>query len=188
MLDSNSYFFQESSCNIDLLNRKRKCSHRYISSITNSMEQSPSWEANTYVFSQSRNSTPLSFYGTGMFITAFAWAHHLSLSWIRSILPWPHSNSWKVFLILSSHLRRGILSGLFPLSFPTKTLSARLLSPIRATWPAYLIFLDCITRIIYGEKYRSVSSSLCSFLHSPVTSSLKAQIFSSTPYSQTPLS
>jgi hypothetical protein len=29
-----------------------------------------------------------------------------------------------------------------------------------------------ITRTILGEQYRSLSSSLCSFLHSPVTSSL----------------
>jgi hypothetical protein len=29
-----------------------------------------------------------------------------------------------------------------------------------------------ITRIIFVEEYRSFSSSLCSFLHSPVTSSL----------------
>jgi hypothetical protein len=36
------------------------------------------------------------------------------------------------------------------------------------------------------EQYRSLSSSLCSFRHSPVTSSLLGQIFPSTPYSQTP--
>jgi hypothetical protein len=29
-----------------------------------------------------------------------------------------------------------------------------------------------ITRIIFGDEYRSLSSSLCSFLHSPVASSL----------------
>ena len=40
--------------------------------------------------------------------------------------------------------------------------------PIRATCPALLIFLDLITRTILGEKYESLSSSLCSFLHSPV--------------------
>ena len=44
--------------------------------------------------------------------------------------------------------------------------------PIRATCHAYLILLDFITRTIFGEKYRSLSSSVCSFLHSPVTSSL----------------
>jgi hypothetical protein len=38
-----------------------------------------------------------------------------------------------------------------------------------------------------GEEYRSLSSSLCSFLHSTVTSSLKGpNILLNTPYSQTP--
>jgi hypothetical protein len=29
-----------------------------------------------------------------------------------------------------------------------------------------------ITRIIFGEEYQSLGSSLCTFLHSPVTSSI----------------
>jgi hypothetical protein len=37
------------------------------------------------------------------------------------------------------------------------------------------------------EEYRSWSSSLWSFLHSPVTLSLLGPIFSSIPYSQTVL-
>ena len=44
--------------------------------------------------------------------------------------------------------------------------------PIRATCPAHLILLDFTTRTILGKEYRSLSSSLCNFLHSPVTSSL----------------
>src|SRR5215510_1238223 len=44
--------------------------------------------------------------------------------------------------------------------------------PIRATCPAHLILLDLTTRTILGEEYRSFSSSVCDFLHSPVTSSL----------------
>ena len=41
-----------------------------------------------------------------------------------------------------------------------------LLFPIRATCRAHLILLDFITRKILGEKYRSLSSSTCSFLTS----------------------
>ena len=43
---------------------------------------------------------------------------------------------------------------------------------IRATCPAHLILLDLITRTMLGEEYRSLSSSLCSFLQSAVTSFL----------------
>jgi len=44
--------------------------------------------------------------------------------------------------------------------------------PICATCPAHLKLLDFITRTILDEEYRSLSSPLCCFLHSPVTTSL----------------
>ena len=44
--------------------------------------------------------------------------------------------------------------------------------PIHATWPAHLILFHLINRIVFGEQYRSLCSSLGNFLHSPVTSSL----------------
>jgi hypothetical protein len=61
------------------------------------------------------------------------------------------------------------------------------LSPMRASCPTNLIFLDLITRKILGEKYRSLSSSLCSFLPYPLTSSLlDPNILLSTLFSNNP--
>ena len=92
------------------------------------------------------------FHGTRRFITALTSVRHLSLSWaspIQSI--YPHPTSWRPSLILSTLLRLGLSSGLFPSGFPTKTLYTPFSSPIRATCPAHLILLDFITRTILGK-------------------------------------
>ena len=71
------------------------------------------------------------FHGTRRFITALTSVHHLSLSWaspVQSI--YPHPTSWRSVLILSTHLRLGLPSGLFPSGFPTKTLYTPLSSTI----------------------------------------------------------
>ena len=113
------------------------------------------------------------FHGTRRFITALTSVRHLSLSWVSPIQSiYPHPASWRSILILSTHLLLGLPSGHLPSGFPTKTLYTPLSSPICATCPAHLILLDFITRTILGEEYKSFSSSLCSLLHSPVTSSL----------------
>jgi hypothetical protein len=51
------------------------------------------------------------FYGTRRSITAFTWALHRSLTWARSIqsLP-PHPTSLRSILILSTHLRLGLVN------------------------------------------------------------------------------
>jgi len=69
------------------------------------------------------------FYGNRKFITAFTSARHLSLYWATSIQSVPsHPTSWRSIVILSSLLRRGLPSDLFPSGFPTKTLYTPLLS------------------------------------------------------------
>ena len=94
------------------------------------------------------------FHGTRRFITVLTSVRHLSLSWANPIQStYPHPTSWRSILILSTHLRLGLPSGLFPFGFPTKTLYTPMSSPIRATCPAHLILLDFITRTILGEGY-----------------------------------
>jgi hypothetical protein len=111
-------------------------------------------------------------YGTRRFITAFTRAFHLYLTCARQIqstTPNPISN--RSILMLSIHLRLGLPSGLFPSGFSTNNLYTYLFSPIRATCPAHLILLDFKILIILDEEYKSCNSSLCSFLHPPVTPS-----------------
>jgi hypothetical protein len=70
------------------------------------------------------------FYGTRKFITAFTRALHWSLSLARSIQSIPsHPISLRSILILSTHLRLGLPSGIFPSGFPTNLLYAFLFSP-----------------------------------------------------------
>jgi hypothetical protein len=117
-------------------------------------------------------------YGTRRFRTAFTRVRHLSLFWamsIHSMLLQP--TSWGSILVLSSHLLLGFQVDSFP---------QPLLFPILATCPAHLILLDLIIRILFGEECRSLSSSLCSFLHSPTTPSLLGpNIFRSALFSYT---
>ena len=135
----------------------------------NSMEQSPSWEANQFSASQE--------------ILRILWNPKVhcrihkcppSVSILRQIDPvhTPNSTSWRFILMLASNLRLGLRSGFFSLKFPHQNPVYSSPLPIRTICPAHLILLDFITRTILGEEFRSFSSWLCSFFNSPVTLSL----------------
>jgi hypothetical protein len=75
---------------------------------TYSMEQSPSWEADQCLHLVKKFPA---FYGIRRFFTVLTSTRHPSLSWANSFQsPLPPPTSWTSILILSSHLRLGLLT------------------------------------------------------------------------------
>jgi len=73
------------------------------------------------------------FHATRRFFTALTSVRHLSVTWASPIQSTcPHPTSWRSIAILFTHLRLGLLSGLFLSGFPTKILYAPDSSPMRA--------------------------------------------------------
>jgi hypothetical protein len=98
---------------------------------------------------------------------------HWTLSragWIRSTSS--HPVPVRSVIILSYHLCLGLLSGLLPPGFSTKILCEFFISSMRAACRTHLILLALVTIIIFVNEYKLWSSSLCSLLQPPATSSL----------------
>ena len=137
--------------------------------LTYSMEQSPSSEANRFSASQE---IPRILWNPKVHYRIHKCPPPVPV--LRQLdpvhNPTPHFLKIHLNIILpsTSGFSQWSLSLRFPHQSPVHT------SPLPHTryMPAHLILFDFITRTIVGEQYRSLSSSLCSFLHSPVTSSL----------------
>ena len=71
------------------------------------------------------------------------------------------------------------------LRFPCQNPACSSTLPIPATCPAHFFLLDLINWKIFGEEYRSLSSSLFILLHSPVISSLSGPNILSILFSNT---
>ena len=149
--------------------------------LTHSMKQSSSWKATRFLASQE---IPRILWNSKVHYRIHKCPPPVS---ILSQLDLVHTaNPTSCILIISSHLHLGLPNGFFPSSFSTKTLYTPLLSPMHATCVAHLFLLDFIPRTILGKEYRLLSSWLCSFLHSSLTSSLlDPNILLSTLFSNT---
>ena len=112
------------------------------------------------------------FYGTRRFITVFASARHLYLSRASSIQSKPpYPTFWRSFPIISPFYAWVFQMVFFPQDSKPKPFSHPS-SPPYVLYTLPILFFSIWSQKLLGEEYRSLSPSLCSFLHSPVTSFL----------------
>jgi len=133
------------------------------------MERSPAWEADRF---SAFHEIPCILWNLKVHYRVHKCPPHVHVLSHINPVHGPHPTSWISILILSSHLR--LVSSEWSLSLRFRHQTPVYTSPLPHTcyMPAHFILLDFITWTIFGEEYRSPSSSLCSFVHSPVTSFL----------------
>ena len=133
------------------------------------MEQGPPWEANRFSTSQE---IPRILWNPKFHNRTHKSPPHVPILSQNDSVHAPTTHFLKshlnIILPSTSGSPKRSLSFRFPHQNPVYTYTL----PICPACHAYLILLDLIARTILGVEYRSLSSSLCSFLHPPVTLSL----------------
>jgi hypothetical protein len=120
------------------------------------MEQSPSWEANSRSAGQKipcilEPEGSLLCYKSPPLVPALC---HMNS--VRILVPF----SYRSILILASHRRLDLPSGIFPSGFPVKILYAHIFFCVYVTWPAHLILLYLAKGTNYGAPHNAIFSSL----------------------------
>ena len=154
--------------------------HLFTTQLTNSNKQSPSSEASS---SSAKLEIPSTFETEGSLMYSYdsallfkSFARSIQFTATRPISATP--------TLKLSYPRLGFQSGVsFRLSHQN---SSFLFTATSETWSIHLTLLYLSTLILFSEENKPRSSSLCSFLQFCVTTSVLAQISSSTPYSQSP--
>ena len=147
------------------------------------MNQSPSWEANRFSASQE---IPRVLWNLKVHYRIYKCPPTVPILSQIDPVQAPTSHFLQIHININLQSTYGFSKRSLPLRFPHQNPVYASLSPIRATCPAHLMLLDLSTRTILGVEHR-LSSSLRSFLHSPVAYSLLGpNIPLSTPFSNTP--
>ena len=132
------------------------------------MEHSPSWETNQFSASQE---IPHIVWNPKVHYRIHNSPPHLPVMSHINPIHAPTSHFLKIHLNIILPSTPGSPKWSLSLRFPPPKRCLHLsLFPIYSSCPAHP--LDLITRIVFGEVYRSLISSLFSFLYSPVTSTL----------------
>ena len=136
------------------------------------MEQSPSWEANRFADSEE---IPHILWNPKVHFHIHKCPPPVPILSQLDPVHTPTSHFLKVYLNIILPSAPESLPWFLTLRFPHRNPVHASPLPIRAISRAHLILLDFITHKILCGQYRPLSPSLCSFLHSPVTSSLLGQ-------------